>query len=274
MSMLLDALKKSEQQRRLGARPDIHRNDGDAGDGGPDGLRQWLPTGLVVVSVLIMAWNGWRQFEAPRAALEAPEVATRSEAAAGAASGDRSAASAGDRTARTAVETFEAPEAAASTGVLAGSRDPNEALIVRSGDAADERQDRQRALESFSQYTEQQAASGAGGEAESGTAIESEIGTAAEPTTERRVADQASAERPYEPQTMSYWELPQGVRDSLPEFNVTVLVYAEDPDDRFLLINGMRLKEKQELQSGVVLDEIRRDGAVFQARNYRFLVKG
>jgi hypothetical protein len=32
--------------------------------------------------------------------------------------------------------------------------------------------------------------------------------------------------------------------------------------------------EKEELAPGVILDEIRRDGAVFSYRNYRFLVKG
>ena len=73
---------------------------------------------------------------------------------------------------------------------------------------------------------------------------------------------------------MSYWALPQGVRDSLPEFRISVLVFADKPEDRFLLINGTRLKEQEELQSGVVLDEIRREGAVFRARNYRFLVSG
>ena len=55
---------------------------------------------------------------------------------------------------------------------------------------------------------------------------------------------------------------------------INVLVYAENPEDRFLLINGQRLVEKEELADGVVLDEIRRDGAVFLFRNYRFLVKG
>jgi general secretion pathway protein B len=68
--------------------------------------------------------------------------------------------------------------------------------------------------------------------------------------------------------------LPQGVRDNLPEIKITVLVYAEEPDDRFVLTNGQRLAEKDELQSGLVLDEIRRDGAIFLYRKYRFLVKG
>ncbi len=72
---------------------------------------------------------------------------------------------------------------------------------------------------------------------------------------------------------ISYWELPQGIRDNLPEIKITVLVYAENPDDRFLLSNGQRMVEKDELDGGLVLDEIRKDGAVFLYRNYRFLVK-
>jgi hypothetical protein len=78
---------------------------------------------------------------------------------------------------------------------------------------------------------------------------------------------------PHIAEPISYWELPQGIRDNLPEIKITVLVYAEKPDDRFLLTNGQRMAEKDEMQSGVVLDEIRRDGAVFLYRKYRFLVK-
>lgn len=278
MSMLLDALKKSEQQRRLGTRPDIHR-DGDTVDDGRDLLRQWLPMGLVVISVLIMSWNGWRQFQAPQILLEAPAVATRSEAVPEAAPGDGSTATAGDRSsARTPVETFEASQEGATAGVRRDPRNPSDALVVTLEEKNGERQDRQRALESFSQYSSPQAESSAAGATSTGGRPDgvAEMTEKPAPTRQepRRVADERPADQPYEPRTMSYWELPQGVRDSLPEFRVTVLVYADDPKDRFLLINGMRLTEKQELQSGVVLDEIRRDGAVFRARDYRFLVKG
>jgi general secretion pathway protein B len=79
---------------------------------------------------------------------------------------------------------------------------------------------------------------------------------------------------PHIAEPISYWELPQGVRDNLPDFNITVMVYADNPADRFLLIDGDRLVEKEEWDSGVVLDEIRRDGAIFKYRKYRFLVKG
>jgi len=79
---------------------------------------------------------------------------------------------------------------------------------------------------------------------------------------------------PHISEPISYWELPQGVRDDLPEIKITVLVYSEKPEERFLLNNGRRMAEKDALEGGLVLDEIRRDGAVFLYRKYRFLVKG
>jgi len=79
---------------------------------------------------------------------------------------------------------------------------------------------------------------------------------------------------PHVTEPISYWELPQGIRDNLGEIRITVLVYSEEPGDRFVLSNGQRLVEKDELDGGLVLEEIRRDGAVFLYRNYRFLVKG
>ena len=73
---------------------------------------------------------------------------------------------------------------------------------------------------------------------------------------------------------ISFWQMPQSLRDGMPEFKISVLVYAENPQDRFLLINGQRLLEKEELDSGVVLDEIQPDRAVFRYRIYKFFVKG
>ena len=78
---------------------------------------------------------------------------------------------------------------------------------------------------------------------------------------------QAGADEP-----RSYWQLPQSYRSEMPEFKISVLVYAEAAADRFLLMNGERLREGDEVD-GVMLEEIRRDGAVFSYRQTRFLVK-
>jgi hypothetical protein len=99
-----------------------------------------------------------------------------------------------------------------------------------------------------------------------------------EPKSTRPAATDQETQRPgIEPhisEPISYWELPQAIREGMPEIKITVLVYSVNPGDRFLLANGQRVVEKEELDGGLVLDEIRKEGAVFLYRNYRFLLKG
>ena len=81
------------------------------------------------------------------------------------------------------------------------------------------------------------------------------------------------AAEPYEPEIISYWQVPEKMREGLPDLRISVLVYAEQPDNRFLLMNGERMKEGQQLPNGLLLEEIRRDRAIFNYRNYRFCLK-
>ena len=78
---------------------------------------------------------------------------------------------------------------------------------------------------------------------------------------------------PGEPEPISYWELPDAVRTDVPEIKFSVLVYATNPEDRFVLINGQRLGEGGSAQPGLVVKEIRRDGVIFSYRLYQFLVE-
>jgi general secretion pathway protein B len=70
---------------------------------------------------------------------------------------------------------------------------------------------------------------------------------------------------------IDFWELPDNVRSDLPEMRLSVMVYAEQPEDRFVLLNGQRLYEGDELQPGLVVSEVRRDGVIFSFRRYRFI---
>ena len=54
MSILLDALKKSEEQRQLGKAPSIHSPVAEPGDGRP-GSPQWIPLALMAVSAIALA---------------------------------------------------------------------------------------------------------------------------------------------------------------------------------------------------------------------------
>ena len=92
--------------------------------------------------------------------------------------------------------------------------------------------------------------------------------------TNRETAEPGEQE-PYQPQRpaeITYWQLPEPVRNELPEFRISVLVFSREPADRFILLNGQRLQEGDEYQPGLVTEEIRRDGVVFSYRRYRFIV--
>jgi general secretion pathway protein B len=259
MSILLDALKKSEEQRQFGKTPDIHGPDDHNPDGARRLLSNWLPGAMMAVAVIVITWLVWGQLREPDVTTLSltPEVSRRSPAAMPDTARDEGQAA---REQRTPVEAFTADSAGTDTALQTES-------------VPDER--RREVVQTFEQYQEAEPEEGA------------EPITDADPTRPGPTASPAGSERtvatgirpvsnptePHESQPVTYWELPQNVRDAIPELQISVMVYADEPEDRFILVNGVRLKEKESLE-GVQLEEIRRNGAIFRYRNYRFLVKG
>ena len=74
------------------------------------------------------------------------------------------------------------------------------------------------------------------------------------------------------PKPVSYWQLPESIRQEMPVPKISVLVFADRTEDRFILMNGKRLGQGDEVMTGMKLEEVRRDGAVFSYRHYHFLV--
>lgn len=282
MSILLDALRKSEEQRRLGSTPSIHAGSGQQG-AGSDTAQQWIPLSLIALSAIAMAWIGWQQYQRPEA-VAPPGAATRVErtAAEGEAAAVADQAVADGSAARTRPASPDRRTGSGRTPVEQFAQG-NRTGQAHPGTAAAPGDDDRKAQigESFRTYeagSEPARGDQQPGEPEPGMAAQDivlELPTAGRPEPEPAAAEPGEA-RWKRPATgpITYWELPQGVRDSMPEMRITVLVYADRPEDRFLLIGGQRLVEKDEYQDGVVLDEIRRDGAVFLYRKYRFLVTG
>jgi general secretion pathway protein B len=287
MSILLEALKKSEEQRQLGRAPNIH-SPTHSRESGSEGGRQWIPVALMTVAVLAMAWIGWRQFQVP------PQTEGRvtAEVDAGDAPSESAAANGAGQT-----ETLAANDAAPAEGVAetagasepeavaqAAPRTPVESFQAGTGRLQDAKAtpspdlqtaQRQKAKSKQSVKTFQSDAPAAERAAEpSDSVAASDAGPAVAEAANQAAPPRASQSAPHVSQPISYWELPQGVRDQLPEMHITVLVYADRPEDRFLLINGKRVLENEIYEPGVVLEEIRRDGAVFRYRTYRFMVEG
>jgi general secretion pathway protein B len=270
MSILLDALRKSEEQRRLGSTPSIH-DGGQAPRPGGESAQQWVPLSLIALSAIVLFWIVWRQYEPPVAGtgVDGTAVAEQAAAAEGRDAAPAPAPRRPQTAGRTAVESYA---------------DDVRAPQVHAGQPADQKPvnaQSERVSRSFQDFKRENEPAG-DAEAEDAAAVAltapdaalerpSDDGPGADPSPSRSRSSppQETAGGP-----ITFWELPQGVRDSMPELRITVLVYAEQPENRFLLMGGQRLVEKDEYEGGVVLDEIRRDGAVFLYRNYRFLVKG
>lgn len=241
MSILLDALKKSEAQRQLGETPTIHTPT-DAPQASSVEVKPWL-AGLMLLSVAaLLALYVTEQFDEPDLSILgyseldlSSKPQPRAEPDVGQKVSQRS-----DDTARTPVESF--------------SQEPDAA---RSDQAAQSSKARLR--QSVSDY-KPPASTGPGIAQESPSGLPADTGRA-----------QPAAE-PEPPPALTYWQLPQAVRDNLGELKISVLVYASNPEDRFILMGGQRLKEGDDGGGGLHLDEIRRDGALFTYRKYTFIL--
>jgi general secretion pathway protein B len=67
------------------------------------------------------------------------------------------------------------------------------------------------------------------------------------------------------------WELPYAARKELPDLTLTLHMYAADPHERFVVIHGERHVEGDDLGDGLILREIRPDGVVLDFKGQRFL---
>jgi general secretion pathway protein B len=66
-----------------------------------------------------------------------------------------------------------------------------------------------------------------------------------------------------------YYELPFSVRKDLPSLKLSMHVYAPEPSQRFIILNDSRMVEGNS-QEELALREIRPDGAVFEFKGQRF----
>lgn len=277
MSILLDALKRSETQRDLGRAPTLQTSMDSPGL--PAGRApSWLPGVMALVAALLIGWMGLQQFHLPDDWEE-----TRLEAAAAAGPATAAPESA---VARQTGDSKASQPANRGTSILPQLPQSGAESDAESNDSIASQRALSRGVRDYEAATaEPSDASPATRVAETrrDEAVRQsqlprvEVAPGVRPRQGRATAAQASpepvADQPFEPEIINYWQVPEKMREGLPDLRISVLVYSEQPENRFLLLNGERLKEGEELPNGLLLEEIRRDRAIFNYRNYRFFLK-
>ena len=226
--------------------PDIHADD----QAGPD--TESLQTGplalLLVAALFVSGWFVWHQYQLPAGSYQPPVTL--------AADKDR------------AVTTPVADDGEISQATSAGTVNDKPAGQQRTP------------VESYQQVVKNISQAKAGkpkpGKSAPSGANRPASGKQAAPRkadSNKSAAAARKKQRPHEPAPIGYWELPDAIRADVPEIKFSVLVYANNPADRFVLINGQRLGEGDSSQPGLIVKEIRRDGVVFSYRLYQFLVE-
>jgi general secretion pathway protein B len=251
MSILLDALRKSEKNKHKRSVPTIHTADQAIPDSGP--FRFGLAILIIVVALVLNGWSVWRQYRLPDVGYQPPVTL------------------APDRTPVVAEQVASSqPDAGDASGK------PAETVVINKP-----KTEQRTPVESYKEPApkpSQQDSSVTKPLAQDAPAKPIADGGSNKPVSQTPQPRPAAPvkpkeEAPHQPEPIGYWELPDAVRANLSEIKFSVLVYADDADDRFVLINGQRLKQGDSLPAGLVVKEIRRDGVIFSYRLYQFLVE-
>ncbi|HLY97252.1 MAG: general secretion pathway protein GspB [Sideroxydans sp.] len=251
MSYILDALRKSEQQRRHGAAPSLLAVQAAAYEAS---TRPAFPTYGLIAAALIgagvaLGWSHPWQHELPSSVKES------------------SAARPFEPESRTSVF----PESAKS-GQERAIRKPAAPAAPATGHAVALRQNPPLAAEA--QVRPRSSKPSAAIPAETGKTdpevitAQASTGTIASPRESSIEPPPASASQ--ERKLVAMRELPLAIQQEIPAISIQGHAYSSDPQDRVVGINDRLLKEGEYAAPGLRLEQITPDGLVFSYRNYLF----
>lgn len=269
MSFILDALKKSEAERRLGQTPSLQ----DADQAAMISRRKsnWVFPLLALLLVAAVAGWAWNQFIGvePTTVEPAAEVVKETALEVEVITEYRSPAATAKINAslRSPIATYTPPPSA-KTGE--GMALPDTGKIISISSPADsttgspsaptevaqlsEAEEREQRLQRLRQQRESERA-------------EDEALVAA---VESRLAAEAAS--PGTEDAVRFRELSAAVRSAMPDVKVTTQVYALKPENRLAIINGKRYREGETITDGVILDEVLRRGVIVTYKQYKVLI--
>lgn len=238
MSYILDALKKSEQERQRGNVPDIKSIHQQATvKPEPQQRSRWW----IYLFILVVLVNGaifavvYLGGDAPTAGIEETELA---------------------------MQEFAPP----SDNVRETIPQPAPAEIANTmpeSSPQDDQQSTQAQPQPKVIFSKVPLDAGA----DSGDAL------AAQPEESRSVVEEVVIEKPVEEkveEAVLIAELPENIRQKIPNMEFAGHVYSNAVERRSVMINGKKMREGDVVGSGLVLQKITPEGAEFEYQGYRF----
>lgn len=238
MSFILDALRKSDQQRLRGAPPTLLTAPAlVAAPRRPAYWVQGLIAAVLVIAGVLIGWLRPWQSELPAV----PEPVLQASAPMPAIP---QAPSAMPQVPTPPVQVSAVPPPAASVPAVAAPTQVDAAVAT-------------------AQPTATTATAGVGPQSAPRAPAGSSV--AAVKTPETRAPARAVPQ-----ETLTLRDLPLSVREELPEMRVLLHMYSPRREKRFVTINDRTLQEGESPAPGVTLDEITPDGMILSFKGYRF----
>ncbi len=255
MSYILDALKKSEKERKRGTVPDVLTVQEQLSyERRKRNIWPYLIAIALLVNAGILLW--WTGFS-PKKQMEAPgKAVTVQEATTGVGSSSENSLSSfkGDL------------KATGSEGVT------NQEILGEKQSAPSKSSDRS------SQEIKIQKPETKTDRISSVQKNDSDNQTDMTKKSQTSDADLPSAQpgealpKPEPNKIYTYKELPEGIRKNLPPLTLSIALYSDDPATRIARIDGQTLREGQDLAPGLKLEQIVEHGVILSYQNYRFRI--
>jgi general secretion pathway protein B len=261
MSYILEALKKSQQDRELGQVPTLDGNfppnEAQSVRPAPWGIAAVALAALAVVIALYAALRG--QPLGPSPDHRPPEAATSQDLKKGkdsAGSDSEKGSKGGSTELRASVKTPATSHPGGPAGAQAESAPPpapeppatrasGPAALVPEPPVPPVPADIRADIEAFKKQVLQGRAGG-------------------------RPAKATPPPEPSKPVKPESLRLPPDIEEHLPPFFMTVHVYDKDPAKRFVGINSMETHEGEQTREGITVDKILPDGAVLSFEGHKF----
>lgn len=259
MSYILEALKRSQQERDLGRVPTLE-TPASPSRTHASGINVWILTAVVLagLAVLIALYAAFRGVPSVRETAAAPEAAPRFVVE--------------------AVEQGADPLPSPVTGEGPAveetlSREPAhspEPVPVKADEGAPASAVSEQAPETSTPPSQEQTSSSAVARQPDEKVPEDLRRDIEDFKRQLRMEQTAEAEPPPAAVPPQKLKLPKEVKARLPDFLMTVHIFDEEPAKRFVLIDGRKLREGDETDKNILVEEILPDGVVLSYEGHKF----